>query len=470
MTFGKLITLIISVCLIALNATAARVSPTVWDVIRSQFSINHNVSQPDVHAQLQWLLDHPGYLQKLARSEPYIYHIINEVRKKNMPGELALLPMLESAYDPFAYSGVGAAGLWQLMPATGTDLGLKQDWWYDARRSIRPSTDAALNYLAYLNRYFSGDWLLAVAAYDAGAGTVSRAIKTSGQQRNINFWALPLPAETKAYVPRLLALAEIIQYPQRYGVTLPYIPHIPYFEEVNIGSQIDLSHAARLAGMRYKDLIKLNPGYNRWATAPYKPFNLLIPRDRVESFNRNLLRLPQDSRVSWNRHQVRTGDSLDSIARRYFTTVKLLRELNQLKSDQLKSGQSILIPSMKNAPAVSRIRPIPPVPDRPPSTETYKVIHIVQPGDTLPGIEKQYQVSAQKIAEWNQGEGEFRLSQGQQLIIWRERIKPGVYTVAQGDSLSGIARRYHTSVPSLLKLNPGMKTQVLTPGQRLNVG
>jgi len=432
--------------------------------------MNHNVSQPDVQLQLQWLIDHPAYLQKLARSEPYIYHIITEIRKRKMPGELALLPMLESAYNPFAYSGVGAAGLWQLMPATGTDLGLKQDWWYDGRRSIRPSTDAALNYLAYLNRFFNDDWILAIAAYDSGAGTVSRSIKSSGQTRKINFWVLPLPAETKAYVPRLLALAEIIQHPQRYGITLPYIPHVPYFTEVEIGSQIDLSHAARLAGMPYKDLIRLNPGYNRWATAPYKPFNLLIPNDKVASFSRNLSRLPQESRVSWNRHQVRPGDNLGSIARQYFTTDKLLRELNQLKSDQLKSGQFILIPSMKNAPVANKTRPTAPMPDRAPGTQSYKVVHIVQAGDTLPGLEKKYQVSARKIGFWNKLGAEFQISKGQQLIIWRERVTPGLYTVVLGDSLGAIAKRHHTSTASLARLNPGINTRVLTPGQRLNVG
>ena len=139
-------------------------APNVWDVLRSQFALNHEVTQPEVQTQLRWLVAHPSYLQKLARSEPYIYHIVTEIKKRRMPGEIALLPMIESAYDPFAYSGAGAAGLWQLMPGTGNNLGLKQDWWFDGRRSIRPSTDAALNYLTYLNKYFNGNWILAIAA------------------------------------------------------------------------------------------------------------------------------------------------------------------------------------------------------------------------------------------------------------------------------------------------------------------
>ncbi|OYV55112.1 MAG: lytic transglycosylase, partial [Legionella sp. 21-45-4] len=233
-------------------------TPNVWEVIRKQFSLNHELNRPEVQNQLRWLIAHPSYLNELARAEPYIYHIVNEIKKRHLPGELAIIPMIESSFDPFAYSGAGAAGLWQLMPGTGTDLGLKRDWWFDARRSIGPSTDAALNYLTYLHKFFHGNWILAIAAYDSGEGTMSRIIKKSNQTyQNTQFWSLQVPNETKAYIPRLLALAEVIQNPERYHVKLPDIPHTPYFEEVNIGSQIDLNNAAKLAGITYQDLIKL---------------------------------------------------------------------------------------------------------------------------------------------------------------------------------------------------------------------
>nr|WP_242604228.1 LysM peptidoglycan-binding domain-containing protein [Legionella beliardensis] len=433
-------------------------------------SMNHEINQPEVQAQLRWLSSHPGYIQMLARSEPYMYHIVTEVKKRNMPGELALIPMLESAYDPFAYSGAGAAGLWQLMPGTGSTLGLKRDWWFDGRRSIGPSTNAALNYLAYLNRFFHGDWTLAIAAYDSGEGTVLRAIKHSRQTRHVRFWSLPVPSETKFYVPRLLALAEIIKNPQRYHVTLPYIAHVPYFEEVNIGSQIDLNHAAKLAGIPYKDLIKLNPGYNRWATAPYKPFKLLIPANKVANFNRNLANFPQYKRTSWTRHQVRSGDNLSSIAKRYFTTAKLIRELNQLKSDKLKNGQYILIPSTRNAPTVDA-KPAPNTPhDKPPVIQTYKVIHIVQPGDTFQSLERKYGITAQDIQTWNKLKEKQALAKGDQLIIWRKAISPGVYTVLAGDSINSIAKRLNTKVAILEKLNPHINKRVLKPGEKLLIG
>lgn len=387
----------------------------VWDVIRSQFAMDHAVSQVEVQAQLRWLIAHPSYLEQLASSKPYIYHIVTEIKKRKLPGELALIPLVESAYDPFAYSGAGAAGLWQLMPGTGSDLGLKQDWWFDGRRSIRPSTEAALNYLTYLRDYFNGNWILAIAAYDAGEGAMSRIIKAAGysSSRSVNFWRLPVPNETKAYVPRLLALAEIIKYPEHYHVTLPPIAHVPYFEEVNIGSQIDLNHAAKLAGISYRDLIKLNPGYNRWATAPYKPFKLLIPANKVANFNQNLARVPANKRVSWSKHQVQEGDTLDSIAKRYFTTVKLLRELNGLKSDKLKKGQLILIPTSRQVekPATkSQNKSLTPT--------KYKVIHIIQKNDTLKSLEKKYNTTAHEIRRWNPSMHE-PMTRGMQLIIWR---------------------------------------------------
>lgn len=463
---------LICFCLISAN-TFGRSAPNVWDVLRSQLILNHDVTQAAVQEQLRWLIAHPSYLQKLARSEPYIYHIITEVKKRRLPGELALLPMIESAYDPFAYSGAGAAGLWQLMPGTGTNLGLKQDWWYDGRRSIRPSTDAALNYLTYLNKYFNGNWILAIAAYDSGEGTVSRAIKNSGQSnRSIRFWSLPLPSETKTYVPRLLALAEIIKYPQRYRVVLPDIPHVPYFEEVNIGSQIDLNHAAKMAGISYSDLIKLNPGYNRWATAPNQPFKLLIPASKVDAFNRNLAHVPQEKLISWTRHQVRSGDSLDSIARHYFTTVKLLRELNRLPTDKLKNGQFILIPNTKNAPAAVAQKPMPkPLLDRAPTIQTYKVVHIIQKGENFKTLENKYHVTTANIRQWNKlSPTQQNLAKGTQLIIWKQTVNPGIYTVKAGDSLSAIARLNHTTVSNLNRLNPTINTRVLKPGQRLMIG
>ena len=338
----------------------------VWDVLQGQLKLNHEITHPEVQQQLRWLIAHPGYLQQFSRSEPYIYHIINEIQKRNLPGELALLPMIESSYDPFAYSGAGAAGLWQIMPGTANDLGLKQNWWLDARRSIGLSTSAALNYLTHLHDYFKGNWTLAIAAYDAGDKTVSNAIKKTGRSVNtVQFWQLQLPHETKKYIPRLLALAEIIRNPQRFKVRLPYIPHIPYFGEVRINNQIDLNRAAKLAEMSYNDLIKLNPEYNRWLTTPNTPFKLLIPLKKISKFYYNL-------------YVMHRGIPEKNIANR-------------------------------------AIKP-PPI-----NINTYKVLHIVQPNETLQFLSQKYQVSSTDIRRWNNIANNTTLNKNQQLIIWRKR-------------------------------------------------
>jgi len=448
-------------------------APDVWDVLRKEFTLDHEVTRAEVQTQLRWLIAHPSYIQKLARqSEPYIYHILTEIKKRKLPGELALIPMIESSYDPFAYSGAGAAGLWQLMPGTGTDLGLKQDWWFDGRRSIRPSTNAALNYLSYLYNFFNGNWILAFAAYDAGEGAVGRVIKNSGQSsRKIDFWSLQVPAETRAYVPRLLAIAEVIQNPLRYHVQLPAIPVTPFFEEVNIGSQIDLNHAAKLAGISYKDLIKLNPGFNRWATAPYRPYKLLIPASKAVDFIRKLSLIPEEERVSLTRHLVQSGENLMLIAQRYHTTIHLIMELNQLKSDAVKKGQYVLIPRNKqpmNTPT-PQINPVSTSPHYL-TTKQYKVIHIVQKDDSYTQIQAKYNVSASDIAHWNHLKVEDGLQPGQALTIWKQTTPSDTYIVKAGDSLNQIAQRNHTSVDVLFKLNPALAKHRLHSGQQIRLG
>ncbi|WP_131794445.1 lytic transglycosylase [Fluoribacter gormanii] len=456
------------------NDTLTYAATDSWEVLRTQFALNHETSRPEVQEQIRWFIAHPGFLNKVSRqSEPYLYHIIYEVKKRNLPGELALLPMIESAYDPFAYSVAGAAGLWQLMPQTGAGLGLKQDWWFDARRSISSSTDAALNYLLYLNKFFNGNWVLAIAAYDAGEGTIDRAIKATGGRAQ-SFWDLAVPRETQVYVPRLLALAEIIKSPSQYKLTLPEIPYLPYFVEVNIGSPIDLNHAAKMAGISYKELIKLNPGFNRWTTAPDKPIKLLIPAEKVHQFNLNLANLPAEKRVSWEKHIVQPGDNLDSIAVRYHTTVNLIKQLNQLRTNHVEPNQFLLIPSTRNTPVVVKKEPAP-------STLTFghqivvpqnkRVIHIVQENETYQTLVRTYNVSAKDIQIWNKLASNQELHKGQQLVIWKKVIQPIQYVVKQGDSLSAIAQQHKTKIERIIELNPGLKrNEPLYRGQKLLVG
>lgn len=432
---------------------------SVWTVLSQQFSLDHEINRPEVQGQLRWLIQHPRYLQQLTRSEPYMYHIMTEIKKRHLPGELALLPMIESAYNPFAYSGAGAAGLWQLMPGTGSDLGLKQDWWFDARRSIPSSTGAALNYLEYLHRYFNGNWILAFAAYNAGDAAITRIIK---ENHHTNFWALPVPTETRRYVPRLLALAEIIQHPEKYHVQLPPIAHVPYFTEVAIGSQIDLNHAAQLAGISYQDLLKLNPGYNRWATPPNQPYKLLIPASHAASFSHNLSQVPKNQRVSWSRYRVKAGDNLQSVAARHHTTVNMIKELNQLKSDIIPKGQFVLIPnpSYPTQPSVKHSHFSKP--------KAFKTIYIVDKNDTLESIAHNLGVTVEQIKFWNHGIEEAALQSGHSLILWRAS-QTATYTVKNGDNLNRIALAYHTSLKKLYYLNPKLRNTPLLTGQIIRV-
>ena len=370
-----------------------------WDVVRHEFTLDHQLNQPEVQQQITWLISHPKYLNQLNKAKPYIYHIITEIQKRHIPGELALIPMIESAYNPFAYSGAGAAGLWQLMPATGRHLGVKGDWWVDGRRSINDSTAAALKYFQRLNNIFKGDWLLAIAAYDCGEGTILRLLKqVPNYERSI--WYLNLPQETKIYVPRLLALAEIIAHPQKYHVNLPFISHQPFFTEVSIIGQLDLNHAAKLAGVDYQELLKLNPGFNHWSTSPNNP-KLLVPVRNAAQFSKNLAQSPTPA--SFAHHLVVKGDTLETIARRYHTQPQLIAKINAVS--QAITGSVLDIPvAIPSTKRIAHTKPINP--------KHYKIIHIVQKNDSIASICKKYQISSNSLDSKN-------LTPGQKLIIWK---------------------------------------------------
>lgn len=261
----------------------------LWEDLIRHFSLNHQVNNPAVRKQLKWIVNHPDYIKTLTKqSQPYLFHVYDELKKRNLPGELALIPMIESEYDPFSSSNKGAAGIWQIMPETARDLGLIRNHWVDGRKNFKPSTNAALNYLDYLHQFFHGNWMLAVAAYNSGEGTVKKAMRRS--HRSL-FWSLPLPRETKQYIPRLLALAEIIQNPMRYHIKLPILPQEPYLQEVEVKDHINLKKAAELAKIPSRDLYKLNPGFKDWSEKPSHSYKLLIPTKAVSTFKKNLAEL-----------------------------------------------------------------------------------------------------------------------------------------------------------------------------------
>ncbi len=432
------------------------------------------LKHPRVDRELRWYASHPEYIHRVqARARPYLYTIVSEIEKSGLPGELALLPVVESAFKPNAYSRQRAAGLWQFIPSTGRLYGLKQDWWVDLRRDVHASTRAAIAYLKKLNAEFHGDWLLALAAYNSGEGTVQRAIRRNRRlHRPTDFWHLRLPRETRAYVPKLLAVARIFAQAEDYGIALEPIPNQPLYTQVEIDSQLDLALAAELAEMPLEELYRLNPGFRRWATAPQGPHLLVLPLEKVELFEERLAKLPATERIRWRRHVVQRGDTLGRISRRYGTPVRVIRQTNHLRSNRIHPGQALLIPvaSQKFSTSLASLRGFEPTRGK----EAAK-IHVVRRGESLWGIARRYGVKVSHLRRWNKLKGDKSLRPGQRLRILHVSADTGnpfrkvVYTVRKGDSLYRIARRFGISMQDLRQWNRDRIRGSLQPGQRLKV-
>ncbi len=414
--------------------------PLIWPRIRHGYAL----PQPDdsrIDREVDWLQRHPDYLSRVSeRAKPYLFHIMEEVEIRGLPLELALLPIVESAFQPFAYSPGRASGIWQFIPATGRRYGLKQNWWYDGRRDITASTKAALDYLQALYDQFDGNWLHALAAYNCGEGNVHKAIRRNQRKaKPTDFWHLKLPRETKSYVPRLLAVAKIIADPGQYGVELAPIDNRPYLELVETDGQIDLALAADLAGLSLDELYRLNPGYNRWATDPKGPHYLLLPITRAEEFRHRLTTIPNQQRVHWERHKIRNGETLIHIARRYHTTVKVLKESNHLRNSRIRAGHSLTVPvavksldkylisanSRRKDPRSQFVPRAKTANTILPGGTTRKVRYTVRNGESLWKISQRFKVSIVDLREWNRlREGKY-LQPGQKLNLYVDITRQG---------------------------------------------
>jgi len=395
----------------------------VWDRIRARMSLPA-IDSPYVAKYERWYAERPEYVERMvARASLYLFHIVEEVEKRGMPGEIALLPAIESAYRPQAYSHAHAAGLWQFIPSTGRLYGLKQNWWYDGRRDVIAATDAALNYLETLHAEF-GDWHLALAAYNAGENRIRRSLAYNKRHgMPLDYQALDLKLETEQYVPKLIAVANIVRDPAAYGLALAPIPNEPHFTVVDAGEQTDLGIVAELSNTSVEELFALNPGYSRWATAPGGPHRLLVRVGLEDSLSTALARLPDEKRMQWRRYEVRRGDTLAQIARHYGTTVAAIQSTNRIRGHIIRAGDDLLIPvTSRTAPAARTVasRSTIPAPARATGAggSTKPVVHRVRRGDTLWGIARRYNVYIQQLASWNGiGTSEI-LRLGQALHVW----------------------------------------------------
>ncbi|MGD8379005.1 MAG: LysM peptidoglycan-binding domain-containing protein [Gammaproteobacteria bacterium] len=460
----------------------------LWVRIREGFRLPTDAN-PRIGSQRDWYARHDSYLDRVVtRAQPYLYFIVQQLEARDMPTEFALLPVVESAYDPFAYSHGRAAGLWQFIPGTGRRFELKQDWWYDGRRDIAESTRAALDYLQYLHDQFNGDWLLALAAYNSGEGTVRRAVNYNRRYgRSTDFWHLRLPRETSAYVPKLLALQEIVAHPSDYQVSLDPIPNQPYLAQVKVDGQIDLALAAQLADIDLDELYRLNPGYNHWATDPHGPQELFVPVDKKSQFENGLANLPPRERIHWQRHRVLAGETLGGIADRYSTTVHLIKQVNSLHSNIIHIGQFLTVPtSVKNLSnyTLSASQRLKRTQNRPHGDS--KVKYTVRSGDSFWRIARHFGVSVGQLARWNGMAPADTLSVGQSLVVWLDGNAPQAvaqrvaqhpsnvirkirYRVRSGDSLARISSRFGVTVGELARWNGLDLDDYLQPGQMLKL-
>ena len=470
-------------------------SDDVWQRIRQDLTIPRHTENGSVKSKIAWYAGKQEFLDRVAdRATPYIYHIIGELEKRNMPLELALLPIGERAYQPLAHSPSRASGIWQFIASTGKRYGLKQNWWYDGRRDIVASTDAALNYLQTLHDMFDGNWLHALAAYNAGELNVARAIQRNQKAgKPTDFWSLQLPGETRGYIPSLLAVAEIVANHAKYKITLKAIPNKPYFAVIKIDSQIDLATAARLAGVGMDQITALNPGFTRWATDPDGPHHLLVPIENVQQFEQKLAALPASERMTWRQHQVKGGETLGQIARHYNTSVSALKQINHLQGNLIRVGQSLMVTAAGQPVDLD-------IPDTDSeklkglktSGDGNKAIYTVRSGDNLWDISRNHGASVTQLCNWNGISKNTILRPGQKLTVWIKDdentssegfipvaanveqttgdVNPNQqieYTVREGDSLWLISRRFNVSVAQLCQWNQIPKGRILQPGQNL---
>ena len=425
----------------------------LWTRIKDGYAID-DVKSPHTSTHEDWYASRPDYVKRMVdRSQKYLFYIVEEVQKRGMPTEIALLPMIESAFNPQAYSRSKASGIWQFVPATGKHFGLQQNWWIDNRRDVTAATNAALDYLQKLHGMF-GSWDLALAAYNAGEGTVQRAIdKNRRLGLATNYQSLNLPPETRNYVPKLQAVKNIVTDPEKYGLTIATMPNRPYFARVTTPKQIDAKLAAQLAEISYEEFTALNPSYNRPViTSQGEKHQLLLPVWAAERFADNLANYDKPL-TSWQTYSAKRGERMDSIAKKFGTNASNLRTVNSLPATgKLRTSQTMLVPAIYNTSVNDNAEAIDAselasndiendaVADEPKATR--RIIHKVKKGETLTALAAKYDTSTQTLKKLN-GLRSTKVKVGQNLTIKDSTFKTTSFKTAKVNSNRKSIRSHH---------------------------
>lgn len=468
----------------ALEATpvlAPAVPADLWERIRNGFAMQ-DTDGPLVREHAAWYAGRPEYVKRMVeRSKRYLFYIVEEVEKRGMPTEIALLPMIESAFNPQAYSRSRASGIWQFIPSTGKNYGLEQNWWYDGRRDILAATGAALDYLQKLHDQF-GTWELALAAYNAGEGNVARAIaRNQAKGMPTDYASLHLPGETRNYVPKLIAVKHLVMQPESPNLALASIPNAPYFTQVTTSQHIDVKLAARLADMPVDEFVSLNPAHNHPVIAAPKGRTLLLPVDKAEAFNTNLESY-SERLVSWQSYPAKRGERLDRIARKFGTTVAALQNNNHVavRRNKLVSNQTLLVPLHGNRSGADLLAVNLKSAEPEAAPAAVQTRYRAKKGDTLASVAKRHGVTVAQIKSWNHLKSS-RLAAGQRLVVKADagetrsasakgKSRAGkrtLYTVRRGDTLHSIARRFNVAVVDLQRWNNLSGKQHLAHGSKV---
>ena len=453
---------------IGIEANVTEISTTqpyqdVWDFIKqNNSSQNTNILNDQVLAYMNMhLKDLDRFDEYLNDSYYFLYFVIQELEKNNLPLELAILPYIESNYDPFSISSSGAVGIWQFMPRTGRLYQLDKSWWNEDRHDPFRSTEAAVKYLKYLYQRFDQNIYLTLAAYNAGPSLLDRRINQNKRRgMETDFWSLNVPVQTKNYVPKYIALRELIFNSENYGVKLPQIPYEPVVKKISIPGQVEVLTLSEYLDIKPELLYKLNAGYTKWASAPENESVFYIPSEKYILFEDEDNPFKNSNQINWISHIVQSGDSLWSLASKYDTEVKIIKKINYLNNDLLSINDTLLIPLSKSKS--NNFIP-------------YEM-YIVSEGDTLWSIAKEYNIEIRDLSRMNSIDENSYLQLGQQLSIGNKNIHRNMeskkrtilYSVKQGDNLFKISELFDVSIRSIEEIN-NFKNTTLMPGQIIKV-